>query len=222
VPRNGVKEVRFFNNEEVFREFPPNYHNYERKFQSAPDTQVLLEATPIYLYWKPAAERIAAYNSRMRLIFLLREPVARAYSQWEMEFSRGRETELFERAIELEQEFIENNPNGKHTVLSYLSRSYYGAQVRRFLQYFDRNQILLLRNDHLLAHHEKTLDLVCDFLSIDRFSSYPVPRNVLPTNKVAKLPELPSIRAESLRSRFREDLLELHRLTGVNVQDWLV
>ena len=221
VPRNGVKEVHFFDTEEVFGTYSPNYDEYERQFQSASDTQILLEATPIYLFWEPVAGRIAAYNSRMKQIFMLRDPVTRAYSQWEMEFSRGSETEPFERAIELEQEFIKNNPNGQHRVRSYLSRGYYGVQVRRFLKYFDHDQILLLRNDELFDHHEKTLDLVCEFLGIDRFSPYPQPRIVLPINKDAKLPELSSIRAKSLRNRFREDLLELHRLSGVNVQDWL-
>jgi len=221
VPRNGIKEVNFFDKKENFITFPPNYREYERLFQTVPDTRIMLEATPIYLYWAPSAERISAYNSRMRLIFLLRDPVARAYSQWEMEFSRGSETEPFDRAIELEQEFIENNPTGQHRVRSYLSRGCYCVQVRRFLQYFDRSQILLLRNDELLSHHERTLGLVCEFLDIDCFSPYPASRIVLPTNKDARLPKLSLGLTESLRSYFREDLLELHRLTGVYVQDWL-
>jgi hypothetical protein len=157
----------------------------------------------------------------MRLIFVLRDPVARAYSQWEMEFSRGSETESFERAIELEQMFIANNPNRQHRVRSYLSRGYYGLQVRRFLQYFDRNQILLLRNEELLDHHEKSLDLVCRFLGIDRFSTYPAPRLIVPAVKGENLPEMASILVDSLRSGFRGDLLELRTLSGMYVQDWL-
>ena len=47
------------------------------------------EATPISLYWDPAAERIWRYNSAMRLIVILRNPIERAYSHWAMEHRRG-------------------------------------------------------------------------------------------------------------------------------------
>src|SRR5690606_21123817 len=42
------------------------------------------EATPEYLYRSKAADRIFQFNPKMKLIVLVREPVSRAYSAWNM------------------------------------------------------------------------------------------------------------------------------------------
>jgi hypothetical protein len=57
------------------------------------------EATPIYMYWKEAPERIREYNAKMKLIILLRNPIDRAYSHWNMERSRKLETLPFFDAV---------------------------------------------------------------------------------------------------------------------------
>src|SRR5205085_1545691 len=41
---------------------------------------ITYESTPSYLYFPAAAERIAKYNPRTKLIVLLRDPVERAFS----------------------------------------------------------------------------------------------------------------------------------------------
>ena len=221
VPKDGAKELHFFDNEKEFKWPWPNYRKYENAFKAPSNAKIRLEATPIYLFWKPAPKRIAKYNPMIKMIFLLRDPVARAYSQWEMEFSRGDEKEPFERAIELEKQFLIESPKKQDRVRSYISRGFYGAQTRRLLRYFDPRQLLFLKTDHLLTSHEKTLDFVCSFLEIEQFSVYPEKRIVLPTNKDPTLPKLPPFLEDSLRREYRADLRELNELTGLEVQDWL-
>ena len=222
VPKDGLKELHFFDSEMPYCDWrEPRYRAYEEAFPPSSEAKILLEATPVYLFWEPCAERIATYNPQMRLIFVLRDPVARAYSQWEMEFSRGTEIESFERAIELELQFNANNPNVQHRVRSYIARGFYWAQVRRFQKYFDRQQILLLRSDELLSDHTRTLDVVCEFLGLDRFSTYPTPRKVLPTNKDPTLPKLSGSLAGELLANFKDDLTQLHKSCGIYVKDWI-
>src|SRR5690606_2300359 len=90
-----------------------SYAGYEALFGRRAEAPVRLEATPIYMYWRAAPERIAAYNASMKLILILRNPAERAVSQWEMEFSREAETENFDIALEREREFLSEHP-GKH------------------------------------------------------------------------------------------------------------
>ena len=75
-----VKEVHFFDDESIDWA-RPDYRAYEAQFASVQGA-VVGEATPIYLYWPNALERIAAYNPVMRLIVMLRDPVERAWSHW--------------------------------------------------------------------------------------------------------------------------------------------
>src|SRR5215216_3951934 len=98
------KEVHFFDNDAFFRTHrePINYRPYHEYFTGRATTKVFGEATPIYMYWEPSAERIKAYNPSMRLIFILRDPIERAYSQYNMQRRRGIELLSFSTAIRLE------------------------------------------------------------------------------------------------------------------------
>ena len=44
-------------------------------------------------------KRIQSYNPGIKLIFLFRDPIERAWSNWKMEIVRGRETLPFTAAI---------------------------------------------------------------------------------------------------------------------------
>lgn len=60
------------------------------------------EATPHYLFHPHAAQRMAQVVPKARLIALLRNPVDRAYSHYQMVVKNGRETLYFEEAIRAE------------------------------------------------------------------------------------------------------------------------
>jgi len=82
------KEVHFFDLGALSPGRPSNYEEYHSFFPKKPGAIAYGEATPAYMYWKPAAERIYRYNPEMKLIFLLRNPVERAYSKHQEEQSR--------------------------------------------------------------------------------------------------------------------------------------
>ena len=83
------KELHFFDDEtQAWPE--PDLNELHRHFPGPQKPSKLWgEATPISLYWDPAAERIWRYNQAMRLIVILRNPIERAYSHWAMEHRRG-------------------------------------------------------------------------------------------------------------------------------------
>src|ERR1700759_739573 len=97
------KELHFFDREENFRR-KPSYRDYHAYFKPGKGQKTLGEATPIYMYWNPAPQRIWEYNPAMKWIVILRDPAERAFSGWKMETSRGREKLGFEDAINQEAE----------------------------------------------------------------------------------------------------------------------
>lgn len=163
-----AKEVHFFDDESVDWA-APDYGAYHAAF---PDREgVRGEATPIYIYWPGALERIAAYNPAMRLILLFRDPVERAWSHWKMERTRT-ETEPFSWCIREGRARVAGaaDGSGAHRVHSYVERGFYGAQLRRLLSIFPREQVLLLGSDSLRRDPERILGNACDFLKIPRFA----------------------------------------------------
>ena len=62
------------------------------------------EATPRYLHYPHAPKRIFEFLPKIKLIVLLRNPIDRAYSHYQMEVSSGNEELSFEESIEKEEE----------------------------------------------------------------------------------------------------------------------
>lgn len=160
-----VKETHFFDDDE--RDWArPDYAGYHALFD-APDGRLCGEATPIYLYWPGALERMAAYNPAMRVIVLLRDPVERAWSHWRMEYARGWERQPFAWCIrEGRRRPFDAEPWGYHRAFSYVERGFYGEQVERLLGLFPREQVLVLTAEALQAEPAATLATVRAFLGL--------------------------------------------------------
>ncbi len=135
------------------------------------------EATPYYLFHPHAAERMARVVPQARLIALLRNPVDRAYSHYQMVATRGsRETRTFEEAVKAEETRLgaerdkmldnERYDSFEHQRFSYLSRGIYADQLMRWSKFFDREQMLILKSEDFFARPQHALQQVFGFLGL--------------------------------------------------------
>jgi hypothetical protein len=211
-----LKEVHFFDREEMFRGPNVDYGKYHAHFQPEARHRIIGEASPIYMYWNAAPYRIWTYNPAMKWIVILRNPVDRAYSAWNMEQQRGADTLSFEDAIGRERERCRNALPLQHRVFSYLDRGFYASQVRRLFEIFGPENCLILLNEDLQSAHEKTLVDIWKFLGVDpsvrlteaRVFEHDYPKALDPRLK-AKLSDI-----------FQFDIRELERLIGRDLSDW--
>ena len=134
-------------------------------------TRLAFESTPDYFFHAASPARVARYQPDMKLIVLLRNPIERAYSAWNMfrgttegEFLPWRETRSFEDAVRDELERLEARPDEYGT--DYVRRGFYAEGLRRWLSHFPREQVLVLESDELRDDQAQTLKTVCDFLGI--------------------------------------------------------
>ncbi|MGI5236950.1 sulfotransferase family protein [Dactylosporangium sp. CA-139066] len=138
--------------------------DYEALFEPAPPGALRGEATPFYLHDLAAHARIARLIPEARLVLLLRDPVDRAHSNWSHLWGAGLEPEAdFLRAVEREPE---RRSRGWAAFWHYTDLGRYGTQLRHLLQYFPREQILLLRYRDLRDDPRGTVDRVCAFLGV--------------------------------------------------------
>jgi len=217
-----VKEAHFFDDEQSVDWAAPDYEPYHRLFSD--DGRMWGEATPIYIYWPNALERIAAYNPAMRFVLLFRDPVERAWSHWKMEYAKGKEREPFAWCIREGRARLDpGDPvaRGHHRVFSYVERGYYGTQVKHLLNLFPREQCLFLRSDALRDSPATTMPLVCDFLG-QPLPPPPSPRIVhaSPEGVYGTTPTAQDIAL--LSDTYATELADFSDLTGVDVADWLV
>ena len=145
--------------------------HYAAHFRHAPEKPCRGEATPIYLFLPDGPELISRYNSQIKLIVLLRDPVARAISHYRMSRSVGRETLPLLAALAAERRRLgaDTDPLDQMAAFrhqSYRSRGYYTAQIERYLEFFPADQLLILSTESLREAHAETLDRVHSFLGV--------------------------------------------------------
>jgi hypothetical protein len=81
----GVKkEINFFNHPEKFEQGINWYHKQYSRPLFYKQKKIYLDSTPQYLSDDGVAKKIHNYNTNAKIIILLREPISRAYSAWNM------------------------------------------------------------------------------------------------------------------------------------------
>jgi hypothetical protein len=136
------------------------------------------EGSPSYLWKGPAVERMAALLPSAKLIVALRDPVDRAYSQFQMRRNDGFEpVESFFTAVALEDPRIDGGEararwreNGRvgEVILerSYLERSRYAEQLERWMARYPREQLHIVTTDELAADPQAAFARLQEFLEL--------------------------------------------------------
>jgi len=148
------------------------------------------EASPYYLFHPHAAQRIKDICPQIKLIVLLRNPVDRAYSHYQMQKRKGTETlSSFTLAIEQEANRLKgqlecfNKDPFYHSLqyrkFSYLSRGKYVEQIKRWFQCFPQEQFLFIKSEFFFETPLQELVKVYDFLNIDQS----FPEDIRPSKK---------------------------------------
>lgn len=137
--------------------------NYKRLLRVPPGKSVSGEATVAYLHAPEAARNIATWFPDARIIIMIREPIARALSHFQMDLVDGRTTKRAESVLLRE---LECRREGRAASSSYLERSLYAEPLRRYLDVFGREQVLVLRFDDVTSAQEAVLAKVQQHLGI--------------------------------------------------------
>lgn len=140
----------------------------ERWFSAGAEHKERGEKSTNYLESTVAAKRIAAALPDVRLVFLLRNPVDRAFSNYRWSKQNGFENESFETALELEdaRERMLSADLRYSRPHAYFSRGLYAQQLTVYFGLFPRESILCLRFEEILRDPENLLLQVYKFLNL--------------------------------------------------------
>jgi hypothetical protein len=153
VPRPR-KEPGYFSREHVYQNGRDWYLSL---FQNARPDQWVGEASTCYSRWPhfvDVPERIFNFNKDVKLIYILRHPVDRAYSHYgHLLFYANKKYRSLDEALDAEPEILD--------------ASKYMAQINRFLQYFPKEQLLLVDFEELVSNPHAILQQVQAFIGCD-------------------------------------------------------
>lgn len=178
------------------------------------------ESSGYYSFHPLAIQRLAAELPDAHVVFMVRNPVDRAYSAHRHELARGFEDEDFARALELEPERLEGEVDRiladpgyeslHHRHHAYLGRSRYSEQVARMHDALGRERVHVVDADAFFARPHEV------FADLQTAVGLPVwqPGAVEQWNARARDPLDPVLRAE-LMDHFAPFDAELSRLTGL-------
>lgn len=172
-------EVHFFD-----KNFEKGTQWYQNQFFDRPTPDHIIgEKTPAYMALPFVPKRIFSLYPKTKIIMILRNPVSRAYSHYQFNVRRGLENLSFEEAIKAEpsrvtegkQKTRKNFHYENHISMrySYLGLGIYDKQIQRWLDYFPREQILILKFDDLVQDPQKMMDEIFTFLGLPPFENIP-------------------------------------------------
>jgi hypothetical protein len=154
-------------------EYEKGLDYYEQRWFSGVGAEKAVgERSSLLLSSERAPARVARDLPGVKLIFLLRNPVDRAYANYRFTALAGYEDMSFEDALANEErrmaEARARSPFwGEIQPHAYFHRGRYFDQVSNWLRHFPREQILLMRSDELLKEQNVALRKVYTFLGVD-------------------------------------------------------
>lgn len=210
-----VKELDFFTDPARVAEGPATYAKCFPVKPLRGDGFSTFEASPAYMFEPVIAERIHSWFPHMHIVAVLRDPVPRAFSAWNMfrqfehhpKYSALYDPRGFQQA--LEEELSGAAVPFAHR---YIGHGNYAAQLRPFISLFGRSHVHVINYKELKRDPGAQLQHLCSAVGLPPFIG------ALPTGvKANKRPYAHSMSAEvaqQLRNYFAPQLVELNELLG--------
>ena len=200
---------------EVYRE------RYRALFAAAPARTVLGEKTSYYLESAAARDLIHQLLPEVRLLFIVREPVARAYSNYLWSRGNGLETLSFEEAVAAEGTRPNPLPPEKAYArpFDYVLRGDYAALARPYFELFGADRVRFLLYEDITLRRDELWREIQEFLGLS-----PLPATLLDAGVVNPAKEtgvrITPETVAALRERLRPSVCDFQQLTGLNLASW--
>ena len=138
---------------------------------------ITFDGTPNYFDEPMAAQRLHETFPQAKLVLLLRNPIERAWSNYQMAKRFGFEELSFKEALDLEQERLdaevrqeknEKYHNYIYQRLTYKRRGVYINYLKNWTEKFPSKQLLIIKSEDLFENAKETYARITDFIGIDR------------------------------------------------------
>lgn len=170
---NYHPKIYMANNEKHFFDRPTtrgqltkaDFKNYEKSFNT--HKPIIGEKTPSYCYLRYAIDRIHNYNKDIKLIILLREPISRAFSQYNMYLNSKNQTLNDVTDEEIFENFVKENAKLDELMFNqhcFVIRGFYDEILEYILSKFPRNNVYIGISEEINKDKLKYYNEIYNFL----------------------------------------------------------
>ena len=154
------KELHFF-----IAEWEKGVDWYKSFFGKGNDSRICGEATPAYIYFTQYHSRMFDTIPRAKLVLALRDPVTRAFSQWNHQREKWYDNRSFEEVIHQDMRNLKRKDH-THCYEDLLQRGFYIEQVENLLKYYPRESLHILISERMKRNFRHELNGVLNFLGL--------------------------------------------------------
>ena len=147
-----LKELHYFDTDARYEKGLAHYATF---FSNWNGEKAIGESSPSYLHGRYIAERIEKDLPGVKLIFLFRDPVKRAYSSYWHGYRMGKPLGTFVESVD--------DPSSRHT----FERSRYWKYLETYFEIFGRERCLCLLTEQLAKEPEAVMSRVFEFVGVD-------------------------------------------------------
>jgi hypothetical protein len=205
---------------------------YLAHFQSA--VKIQGEKSPTYLYYRQCHREIQRVLPGVKLIAILRNPIDRAYSNWNMRYNDGRlikqglaynsrhpqETRIpcldFDSLVDYYLSHRHNAADRCQPPLDIIHRGLYYDQIRHLMDFVKPGNLKVYITERFFEDPSKGFADICDFLDIPAFKASQLRREKQGVYKKNITLETRKKLADFYRP-FNENLF---RLLGMEIHEW--
>ncbi len=200
---------------------PGLLQRYVPFFSDAPEASTRVEKTSYYFENEDARSRFARVLPEAKIIFILREPVARAYSNWQWSTRNGLETLSFAEAIAAEGARASplKADRAYARPYDYIERGLYSKFAANWIEAIGRKRIAFYMFEQAIAEPEAFVEDLQDFIGVERIAWPRLQTGVVNANDLADGEIEPAV-ASSLRARFATEMAQLACMTGLDISRW--
>ena len=179
----------------------------QKKIESEYKKFLTYDVTPFYIYNPLVVDRIFKFSPNAKIIAVLRNPIDRAYSNYNQKMQDEGDTKTtFEEIVYSEIEKIENNENNQENNAFLvdefyellLARGFYAKQLEFWFKKFPRKNILLISSEELATNTDKTISEIFEFLEV-------------PDQKINDLTKQNKIKYPKMKDSTREILINFFK-----------
>ena len=140
---------------------PKSEKEYLKLFRKATTKHKIIgEASVSYLYYPEVSKRIHSFNSKSKIVILLRDPVERAWSHYLMDKRLG----LVKK--ELIEIFKSTENKDKLNFQQYFLVGKYTSQIEKYLELFGKENVKIFYTKELKNNRDKIISELYEFLGI--------------------------------------------------------
>jgi len=203
-----------------------NYSAYlNQHFSKRPKTaEVLGEKSTSYIERADTAQRIKALLPEVKLIFLFRNPIVRAISNYHFSYMNGYEKDDINtallREINTPEAVVQSSTSGTSvSPQNYLKRGRYIDFLTPFLENFDRSNMLFILTEHLISSPQTTDDVFA-FLKLEPIEVNSQNRLPINMSKKEKQNKINPSTLDALNDYFQTPNHDLATKLGVDISSW--